>query len=43
MKAFCEKLLQSLKEEMIIVVFTGDRDFALKADNALWLENGRLK
>jgi ATP-binding cassette subfamily B protein len=43
MKDFCEKLLQSLKEEMIIVVFTGDRDFALKADNVLWLENGRLK
>lgn len=43
MKDFCEKLLQSLKKEMIIVVFTGDRDFALKADNVLWLENGRLK
>lgn len=43
MKDFCEKLLQSLKKEMIIVVFTGDRDFALKADNVLWLENESLK
>ncbi|HET54115.1 MAG TPA: ATP-binding cassette domain-containing protein [Ignavibacteria bacterium] len=43
MKDFCEKLLQSLKKEMIIEVFTCDRDFALKADNVLWLENGRLK
>jgi len=43
MKDFCEKLFQNLKKEMIIVVFTGDRDFALKADNLLLLENGSLK